>query len=351
MDKFDTPLNFDSILSDYLKGKLSFENNTLKGRLEVPEKDDIKRLPSLGSKDYENILSIGQDAIEKKEVGVIIIAGGMATRFSYNRPKAIFPILDGKTFLHLKSEDCMRWNVPLYVMTSFFSHDLITSLFDNNNFFKMEPENVQLFRQYKLPRIYRDGTVIRDEAGNIDYATSGHGDFLFAIKENGLLDDFINKGGKYLLFSNIDNLGATVNPAILGHHILSGKGMTVELAQKRRGDKGGAPCKVNDRLQLSEGFCFPKDFDQDAVNVFNTATYIFNSAVLKNNFNLPWYVVEKKAKGRNVIQFERLAGDMTVFVDANYLEIDRDERFLPVKTLDDVPYVRQILQEKLLYNT
>ena len=84
--------------------------------------------------------------------------------------------------------------------------------------------------------------------------------------------------------------------------------------------------------------------------MFNTATYIFTANSLKQNFDLPWYVVEKKVKGKNVIQFERLAGDLTKFIDANYVEVERDDRFLPVKTLDDVPYVRQILQEKMIYN-
>lgn len=342
--------NFDYLLSLYLKGDLSREKNIIKGTLSPPLKEDIKKSPLLGTKDYEHILKVGQNAIDNKEVGALILAGGMATRFASNRPKGIFPIFHSKTFLQLKAEDCRKWHVPLYIMTSFYSHELINSLFKKNEFFGIPHFNVSLFQQYKLPRIYKDGTIVTDKNGKIDYATSGHGDFIFALKESGLLAQFLEQGGKYLFFSNVDNLGATINPAIIGHHILSQKNMTVELALKRRGDKGGAPVLINDRIQLLEGFSFPKNFNQDSILVFNTATYIFTGNILKESFDLPWYIVEKKVKDKNIIQFERIAGDLTKFIDANYLEVERDDRFLPVKTLDDVSYVRQILQEKLLYN-
>ena len=45
---------------------------------------------------------------------------------------------------------------------------------------------------------------------------------------------------------NVDNLGATADPAVLGHHIRSGRQTTCELAPKRAGDVGGA----DDDLQM-----------------------------------------------------------------------------------------------------
>jgi UTP--glucose-1-phosphate uridylyltransferase len=147
------------------------------------------------------------------------------------------------------------------------------------------------------------------------------------------------------LFSNIDNLGATFDPAILGQHIASKKQMTIEVADKDPGDKGGAPAEVNGRLQLVEGFLFPESFDQDSIDVFNTASYIFSADALLQEFELPWYVVKKEVNGDEVLQFERLAGDLSRDLSIQCLRVERDERFLPVKTQSDAqkiePFIRK----------
>ena len=48
--------------------------------------------------------------------------------------------------------------------------------------------------------------------------------------------------------SNVDNLGATLDPAIIGAHLeaneASGAKITAEVVAKEPGDKGGAPARV-----------------------------------------------------------------------------------------------------------
>jgi UDP-N-acetylglucosamine pyrophosphorylase len=144
----------------------------------------------------------------------------------------------------------------------------------------------------------------------------------------------------------VDNLGASVDLAIVGSHLASGKDMTVEVSCKRKGDQGGAPARVNGRLRLVEGFAFPADFDQALIEVFNTANYVFTASALKQDFSLPWYVVEKRVTGEKVVQFEHLAGDLSACLATQFLVVERDERFLPVKNLEDVPGVQAILAKR-----
>lgn len=335
---------FTHLMQQIKAQKLSKATNTVAGNVEPP--GEIRPLPPKGSQEYERLAAIGKQAYQSSELGILILAGGMATRFNYDHPKGLFPIYQDKSFIELKLRSIQQQapGVPVHIMTSFHTDAEIREHLAANDNFGLAADQIRLFSQHKLPRLNQDGQPFLKN-GEPDYATSGHGDFVECLRESGLLDRFLSAGGRYLLFSNVDNLGATVDFAIVGHHIEAQHAMTVEVASKAPGDKGGAPAKVNGRLQLVEGFAFPKDFNQDLIPVFNTATYVFSAETLTQNFDLPWYVVEKKVDDQTVIQLEHLAGDLSVFLDTDFLLVAREERFLPVKSLEDVPYIQPILKK------
>lgn len=337
---------FNELVARFRAGELTPRHNVLAVPMEAPHPGDISRLPEPGSTEYHQARRLGEAAIARGEIGVVILAGGMATRFGYEHPKALFPIHDGKSFLNLKL-DAVRavgHTVPVFIMTSFATDAGIKRHLIDNDHFGHAKSNVQCFEQDRLPRVDQEGNVFYRQA-KIDYCASGHGDFPFVFRRTGLLDGFIARGGRFLLFSNVDNLGATIDPVIIGHHIKSGKQMTVEVAAKNPGDQGGAPARVNDRLQLVEGFAFPSDFDQSAITVFNTANYVFSADALHHTYPLPWYVVEKSVEGQRVTQFERLAGDLSAFMDCIFIEVERNSRFWPVKSPQDVPTAQHILNQ------
>ncbi len=340
---------FENLASRYREGTLTAASNRLSARVERPRPEEIARMPERGTAAYEELARLGHEALSRGELGAVILSGGMATRFNYDRPKGCYPIFENQSFLELK----VRWirqiapQMPIYVMTSFATDDAVRQHFAEHADFGAGPDQVRFFSQYRFPRLRPDGSLYRSADGSEDFAAPGHGDFPDAIASSGLLDEFLAKGGKYLLFSNVDNLGATVDLAIVGWHVLMGHEMTVEVAAKAPGDKGGAPARVDGHLQLVEGFAFPDDFDQDSIPIFNTATYVFTAEALSQSADLPWYVVDKKVDGETVIQFEHLAGDLSRTLTTGYLEIDRDERFIPVKSQGDVPEAQGKIRQKL----
>ncbi|HEY9857791.1 MAG TPA: UTP--glucose-1-phosphate uridylyltransferase [Stenomitos sp.] len=337
---------FETLVARYRAGEWTAEHNALQGTVEPPRPEDIARLPGRGTPDYRALEAIGKQAVDAGEVGALILSGGMATRFNYDHPKGLYPILDGQSFLELK----IRWirevsaTMPIFIMTSFHTDAEVRAHLEANAYFGSDPSRIVLFQQYQFPRLSPDGQRFHSSDGSEDFAAPGHGDFVQALSESGALPQFLAEGGKYLLFSNVDNLGATVDLAIVGWHIQQGLEMTVEVAAKAPGDKGGAPARVDGRMQLVEGFAFPAGFDQDQVRVFNTATYVFTAAALDRAIELPWYVVEKKVDGQSVIQFEHLAGDLSVVLPTGFLEVDRDERFIPVKSQGDVPAAQELIR-------
>ena len=338
---------FEELARRWREGTFTAEANRLQGVAPL-DQNDVHSLPPPDSDSYQELWQRGAQAIRAGEVGAIILAGGMATRFDYDHPKGLYPILEGKSFLQLKIEWLLEVEpkLPIFVMTSFHTNDEIVAHLAEHDNFGAPQGQIRCFPQDKFRRLTPDGEMFEPDDPAERYAAPGHGDFPMALRRSGLLDEFCSGGGRYLAFSNVDNLGASLDAAIIGWHTEHGHQMTIEVAEKVPGDRGGAPARVAGRVQLVEGFAFPQTFDQDAIPVFNTATYVFTAAALTEPHDLPWYVVEKNVDGAPVIQFEHLAGDLSRTLSTGLLRIERDDRFIPVKSQNDVPHARELIRRK-----
>ena len=107
---------------------------------------------------------------------------------------------------------------------------------------------------------------------------------------------------------------------------------------------------MDDKLQLIEQIRYPEGFQPDEVDVFNCNTFHFDAEALDRDdeFDLGFYYVEKKVEGDRVIQFERLIGEMTKFLEGEYLRVKRTgakSRFLPIKTPGDLEDARDEIRE------
>lgn len=173
-----------------------------------------------------------------------------------------------------------------------------------------------------------------------------------------------------LLLHNIDTLGASLDPALLGHHLLSGAPLTYEVIQRRFDDVGGGLASVNGALRLVEGFALPREEDEFRLSFYNSLTtwidvdaflglfgldraQVCDPALLPGGARhgdlqaavrtvasrLPTYLTLKETKKRwgrgqedvfPVLQFERLWGDMSAYLvahgpaPARFLEVSRD---------------------------
>lgn len=328
----------------YRKGAFSPEDNIIQGILETPPDDSFGKLPVEGSAERESLRQIGLKSIEQGELALVVLNGGMATRFG-GVVKGVVEVFDGMSFLELKIRTASRISdkISFYIMNSFSTEAATERHFKEKGYFGI-PERIKMFTQFIAPRITAEGEYFNPDDESKGYYGPGHGDFPYAFRNSGLLDEFTDRGGKYIFFSNVDNLGAMPLPEILGYHINSGAELTAEEAEKAPGDEGGAPALVDGRLRLVEGFAFPEDFDTSTIPVFNCNSYWVSTSALKKDFSLPWYIVEKSVDGEKVIQFEHIAGDLTLFLSSSFLRVPRDERFFPVKRPQDLEVNRDALR-------
>src|SRR5919106_81613 len=177
----------------------------------------------------------------------------------------------------------------------------------------------------------------------------GHGDFLAAIGRSGVLDRLRETGVKHVMVSNVDNLGARIDPAVVGMHLLGGRPVTAEVAEKG-GDLGGAPVRLDGRPMLLEAPRFPPDFDQSRIPVFNVNTLTLDLDILERDYELTWLYIEKSVDGRTAVQLERVFHEITAFVPTTYLVVPRRGprgRFFPIKTPQDLELEQESLREML----
>ncbi len=327
---------FSSLRARLIAGELGADRGRVQGQVEPPAPGDVTSFPDPGTPARARLRERGLAALRAGEVGVVILAGGMATRFG-EVVKAAVEVTGGQGFLALKLADAQSLasqlgvTIPALVMTSFATHDAVRELARG---LELPDVSARVFPQAVSLRLTPDGELVR-EGGRPSLYAPGHGDMSFALRRTGALADFLAGGGRTLLMSNVDNLAATLDPAIIGAHLEGGAAITVEVVDKHPGDRGGAPARVDGALRLVEAFAFPERFDQDRIPLFNTNTLCFDARALDRDFALTWYAVRKRAGGREVVQFERLVGELTAHLRSTYLRVERDgpeARFLPVKS-------------------
>jgi len=332
---------FDSLTKRLLSGEVGEDQNRIVGQVEPPNEGDLRALPPLGGDVRRALSERGHEAMRRGEVASVILAGGMATRFG-GVVKAAVEVLDGQSFLELKLKDIAAVaeragaTIPVYLMTSFATHEAIQEMAEP---LSTEQCPILSFPQFISLRLTPEGELFRDGLGALSPHAPGHGDLTFALRRSGILRRFREAGGKTMMMSNVDNLTATLDPAVIGAHLEAGTALTAEMAPKEAGDKGGAPARVDGRAQIVEAFRFPKDFDQERIPVFNTNTFVLDAEAIDADFPLTWFAVNKTVDGKPAVQFERLVGELTAFLESSFLRVERhgpDARFQPIKTPDDV---------------
>lgn len=337
--RFDAQ-TFTKLRDELEKGLFTKARNFIDAKLEPNQPEDIMDWPEDGSEAQR----IGQEAIDAGQVGVVILNGGMATRFG-GVVKGVVEALPGESFLKLKLKDVGRFGdkVSIFLMNSFATaHDTKAHLQDH-------PSQIHMAIQSISVRVTPEGKPFRKADGELAFYAPGHGDIFSSMAACADFQTFKKQGGRYLFVSNVDNLAASLCPKVIGSHILGGKQVTAEVAQRYPGDKGGAPVRVDGRVAIVEGFRFPADFDNDALPVFSTNNMVMNAEVFTDNPPLTWFRADKEVEGQPVVQFERLMGEITSFVESAYLHTPRggDEgRFLPVKIPDDLKDLQEELSRR-----
>jgi len=326
---------------------------------------DIQELGSLpDSENFDAYLEAGRSATAK--TAVIKLNGGLGTSMGLDRAKALLPVRDSLSFLDLIARQVLALrkqigtDIPLLLMNSY------RTARDSDDVLAGYPELAMSdlplgFLQNKVPKVLEEGLQPAEsgEKPELGWCPPGHGDLYTAIKGSGLLDRMLERGMEYAFVSNADNLGASLDPSLLGYMVAEGLDFMLEVADRTAADrKGGHLCRLLDgRLALRElAQCPPEEADsfQDLSRhrCFNTNNLWVHLPTLNGLLEehggflpLPTVVNRKTLDPRDprsppVFQLETVMGTaISLFPNAAAVRVPR-RRFSPVKNTNDLLAVR-----------
>lgn len=326
----------------------------------ISEKDlvPLETLPFLD--DLEKYRHTGETAM--RSAVVIKLNGGLGTSMGMARAKSLVEVKSGYSFLDIISRQLLRQReeygaaIPLLLMNSAMTReDSLKALSPYEN---LPVEGLPLdFLQNRVPKVQQSNFMPArvPEQPELEWNPPGHGDIYNALVISGCLDRLLEKGFKYAFVSNADNLGAELDPVILGYISDRRLSFLMEVAQRTEADrKGGHLAMHRDgRLLLREiAQCDDDDkpffFDIERHRFFNTNSIWVDLEQLKRILEANDYMLDlpliRNAKTVNprdpestpVYQVETAMGAaISRFPNAGAICVPR-RRFLPVKTTSDL---------------
>lgn len=295
---------------------------------------------------------------------MIKLNGGLGTSMGLEGAKSLLPVKDGRTFLdlvidqveHMRRESACR--LPLLLMNSFSTDaDTRNALKQHPSLAAGQPGLPPTFVQHRVPKLRQDNflPVAWPEDPQREWCPPGHGDIYLALVTSGLLERLIREGFEYAFVSNTDNLGATLDLAILGYLAECHLPFLMEVTERTEADrKGGHIARTSDgRLVLRELAQCPEDEMDDFQDIsrhryFNTNNLWINLRALQRKLeenegilDLPLIVNRKLVNPTDpqstpVFQLESAMGAAIALFDGADAVLVPRTRFSPVKTTDDL---------------
>jgi UTP--glucose-1-phosphate uridylyltransferase len=297
---------------------------------------------------------------------VIRLNGGLGTSMGMTHAKSLVEVKDGLTFLDIIVRQILELRrrhgarLPLVLMNSFATRDDTLAALER---YPDLASDVPLdFLQNKEPKLRADDLtpVEWPDDPDLEWCPPGHGDLFTALQTSGLLEQLLDAGYEYAFMSNSDNLGAVLEPRILGWMAAEEIAWVSEVVDRTEADrKGGhiARRREDGHLVLRETAQVP---EEDQASFEDTGRWgHFNAnnlwvdlralaRVLEERegvLGLPMIVNRKTVDPADpstpeVIQIETAMGAAVgVFDDARALRVPRT-RFAPVKTTSDLLVLR-----------
>ncbi len=307
----------------------------------------------------------GGDALRR--LAVIKLNGGLATSMGLQHPKSLIEAREGRSFLEIIVGQTLALRrrhdvrLPLVLMDSDVTRAETRSAL--REFPELPVDGLALdFLQSMVPKLDADTLmpVSWPAAPALEWCPPGHGDVYGALRSSGMLDALRERGFRYAMISNADNLGATVDPRIASHLAAQQLPFLMEVVLGTEADrKGGhiARRRGDGQLVLREVAQTPPE-DADSFRDYRRWRYYNTNSVwidlerlsdlLETGggaLELPVIVNRKTVDPRDrdstpVIQLESAMGAaIACFPGAGLLLVPRT-RFVPVKTTDDLLVLR-----------
>ncbi|MDX9786564.1 MAG: UTP--glucose-1-phosphate uridylyltransferase [Desulfobacterales bacterium] len=217
-----------------------FYNKILAGETGmIPESEiqPVAREALFHADELESFKSAGKKMLPKTVM--IKLNGGLGTSMGLKKAKSLIKVKNGLTFLEIIVNQARLQGVQLTLMNSFNTHADTLAMLK-----RMRPSSLPYqFLQHRFPKILKQDLSPASCLSNpeMEWNPPGHGDVFTALVTSGTLETLLAKGITHAFISNVDNLGATIDHALLGYFAEQQFPFMMEVAERTASDqKGGA---------------------------------------------------------------------------------------------------------------
>ena len=338
--------------------------------------DDFIPFPEVCSKlnmqDVEkvHVTRLGRNLIADGRVGILVLAGGNASRMGIDYPKALLDIgLPSKRCLlaiqleQIASECALaglsRPRLPICLLLNEENKTAVVEFLRAKSWFGFHESDFIFVTQPNMLCFDENGGIIMSSTSKMLTAPNGHGGMYEALHNSGALSQLEKRGVQYLLTSCVDNpLTIALDPLYVGYCDLAGCDMGFKIVSRRGPDEpAGVVCHRKGRAHYIEYSEMPPEFARATnkngslrfreANTLNLLLRIDLLFLLGQNPQLlPYHVARKHVTSIHGpirgIKLERFAPDGCTFAGkVAVLEVAREEEFSPIKngfgSLSDSP--------------
>ncbi|SHH56670.1 UTP--glucose-1-phosphate uridylyltransferase [Jatrophihabitans endophyticus] len=323
--------------------------------------EPLGELPELAGLDAP----IDDDAVHATVM--IRLNGGLGTSMGLDTAKTLLPVKPGTTFLDVIARQTLAFRrrhavaLPLVFMNSFRTQQPTLEALARYEDLAVDGLPID-FLQSREPKLREDDLAPVDWPADpdLEWCPPGHADVYPSLRASGLLEQLLAAGYRYAFCANADNLGAVVDPRLPSWLAATGTPMALECCVRTPAERKGGHLAVrrsDGRLILRET---AQTSDEDAAAMqdltrhryFNTNNLWLDLQALADELDRSDGALElpiirnsktvdpSDATSTPVVQIEAAMGSaVSRFDGARAVAVGRD-RFIPVKTTDDLLLLR-----------
>lgn len=334
---------------------------------QLPAHDRIAPIPVLPARAHEaEARRLGEEALGKGEVAVLLVAGGQGSRLGFEHPKGMYPIgpVSNKSLFQINAEKVLALSqrfgkaIPFLIMTSPQNDAETKEFFKQHRFFGLPSEKVSFFTQGTMPALdLKTGKLLMEARHRLFTSPNGHGGTLTALADSGLLARIKERGIQVVFYFQVDNpLVKVADPLFLGQHLREHAEVSAKVIPKKGPeDKLGNFVLIDGRCSIIEYSDLPRElahqqdepgqlrfrFGSPAIHIFSVE---FLEKVTRSDQRIPYHVARKKVahldeggnlvepKQENALKFEMFIFDVLPRADRwVVVEASREGEFEPLK--------------------
>jgi len=291
--------------------------------------------------EYDYYGQVGSKAICEEKIAYLINA--CEQKIEAGKPDALVRIPKlSMSLLTLKLFQVIG-NGPVWIATtSSFMHDIKQHVFSQVGIDLNRIKFIEVNETYQLTP---DNRIISDNE-KVSLHSCGIGELLSRINNEPTHREFVEKGGKHIFVVDVNNVFASLDPAIVGHHIESKKKVSCEVVRRKSLEEGSVVVDAFEGIRLVDMRRIFETSESDHAWLC-TNSYVFDIDIDVEKISIEWCRTQIKRNDGVAICYQKFFDDITKTYDSNIIGVDRGERFLQVNSTADVVSLEKIVNIEL----